>query len=91
MEQDEIAAQIEAELARLNVADVLLHTVTTVASLAYRRLSDEHRDLAQVQLAIESLKAIVPLLETTVAPDVQRDFRQVIASLQLSYAAAVAG
>jgi hypothetical protein len=89
MEHDEITAQIEAELARLKVADVLLHTVTTVAALAYRRLSDDDRDLEQVQLAIASLQAIVPVLATTVAPDVQRDFRQVIANLQLAYADAV--
>jgi hypothetical protein len=89
--RDEIAAQVEAELARLAVSDVLLHTVSTVASLAYRRLSEEERDLEQVRLAIESLKAIVPLLEPAVPAEVARDFRQVTANLQLAYADAFAG
>jgi predicted nucleic acid-binding protein len=90
-QEDEVVAQIEAELAHLQVTDVLLHTVSAVASLAYRRLPEENRDLEQVRLAIEALKALVPLLEDAVPEDVLRDFRQVTANLQLSYADAVAG
>ena len=86
----DVVAQIEAELARLRVSDVLLHTASTVASLAYRRLADDEQDLDQVRLAVEALKAIVPLLDGAVPEDVAGDFRQVIASLQLSYADAVA-
>lgn len=89
-DQDDVAAQIEAELAKLKVSDVLLHTVSAVASLAYRRLADEQQDLEQVRLAIEALKAIVPLLDGAVPDNVAGDFRQVIASLQLSYAEAAA-
>lgn len=85
--QAELAAQIEAELERLQVADVLVHTVTTVASLAYRRLGAEQPDLAQVRLAIEALKALVPLLEQEVPDELRRDFRQAISNLQLAYAA----
>ena len=84
--QEDLTEQIEAELERLTVADVLLHTVTTVASLAYRRLGAEQPDLAQVRLAIDSLTAVVPRLEHEVPDELIRDFRQVIANLQLAYA-----
>ena len=90
-DQEDIVAQIEAELAKLKVADVLLHTISTVASLAYRRLSEQDRDLEQVHLAIESLRVVVPLLEGVVPEDVLRDFRQVTANLQLAYADALVG
>jgi len=90
LSQEEIAAEIEAELAKLQVSDVLLHTISTVASLAYRRLSELDRDHEQVRLAIEALKAIVPLLEASVPDEVLRDFRQVIANLQLAYADSLA-
>ena len=83
---EDLTAQIEAELARLQVADVLLHTVTTVASLAYRRLAEDEPDLAQVRLAIDAMRALVPLLDGAVPDDVLRDFRQAIANLQLTYA-----
>lgn len=83
---EDLAAQIEAELEKLTVADVLLHTVSTVATLGYRRLGTERPDLAQVRLAVESLKAIVPQLDGAVAEEILRDLRQVIANLQLAYA-----
>lgn len=86
--QEDLTEQIEAELERLTVADVLLHTVTTVASLAYRQLGSEEGDLAQVRLAIDSLTAVVPRLEHEVPDELLRDFRQVIANLQLAYAGA---
>jgi hypothetical protein len=91
LSQEELTAQIEAELARLHVSDVLLHTISTVVSLAYRRLDGEERDLEQVRLAIEALRAVVPLLDGSVPEDVLRDFRQVTASLQLAYADGVSG
>jgi hypothetical protein len=84
--ETELAREIEAELARLSVADVLLHAAGTVASLGYRRLEPEHRDLDQVRLAIESLQAVLPQLEGHASSDVLQDFRQVVASLQLGYA-----
>lgn len=87
-EQEEVAAQVEAELERLRVSDVLLHTATTVASLAYRRLSADEPDLDQVRLAVESLRAVVPLIEDELPDELRRDFRQAIADLQLGYAGA---
>ena len=60
--------------------------VDTVSSLGYRKLSAEDRDLDQARLAIESLGAILPVLEESVPDDVIRDFRQVTANLQLAYA-----
>ena len=46
--------------------------------------------LDQVRLAIEALRALVPVLAGTVPPDLVRDFERVTANLQLAYAAAVA-
>jgi hypothetical protein len=87
-EQD-VVEQIEAELEKLTVADVLLHTASTVASLAYRRLGEPDRDLQQVRLAIDSLQSLLPLLGNTLTEDVERDFRSVIANIQFAYADAV--
>jgi hypothetical protein len=40
-------------------------------------------------LAIEALKALVPVLEGAVPDEAVRDFNQVVANMQLAYAAAV--
>lgn len=85
---DELMRQLEEELKKLKVADLLVQTLYTVSSLAYRKLSAEDRDLQQAQLAIEALRALVPVLEGSVGDDVARDFRQVTANLQLAYAEA---
>ena len=76
-------------LSRLQVSDLLVQTLSTVSSLAYHRLSVEHRDLEQARLAIEALRALVPVLADSVPPELTRDFEQVTANIQLAYAAAV--
>src|SRR5687767_12040489 len=76
-------------LKRLKVSDVLVQSLTTISSLAWQRLSEEDRDLAQARLAIESLRAVVPLLADAVPPELVRDLEQVTVNLQLAYAKAV--
>jgi predicted nucleic acid-binding protein len=57
-----------------------------VSSLGYRSLSDETRDLDQARLAIETLRALLPVLEGAVGEEILRDFKQVTSNLQLAYA-----
>jgi len=83
---EELLKQVEEELKKLKVSDLLVQMLYTVSSLGYRKLSAEDRDLDQARLAIESLRALLPVLEGTVSEDVMRDFRQVTANLQLAYA-----
>ncbi len=51
--------ELLAALAQLQVSELLVQTLSTVSSLAYHRLSEEHRDLEQVRLAIEALRALL--------------------------------
>ena len=76
------------QIRRLKVSDVLLSTLPTLAQLAYAKLEPDLRDLEQVRLAIEGMRALVPVLEGVVPEEVLRDFRQVISNLQLAYASA---
>ena len=92
MGEDErkLIEELQAELAKLKVSDLLLQTLYSVSSLGYHRLSPDGRDLGQAKLAIEALRALVPVLEGAVPDDALRDFNQLLANLQLAYAAAVA-
>jgi predicted nucleic acid-binding protein len=83
---EELLKQVEEELRKLKVSDLLVQMLYTVSSLGYRKLSAEDRDLEQARLAIESLRAVLPVLEGSISEDVMRDFRQVTANLQLAYA-----
>ena len=88
---EQLIRQLEEELKKLKVADLLVQTLYTVSSLAYRKLSEDDRDLEQARLAIEALRALVPVLEGSVADEVLRDFKQVTSNLQLAYAEAAKG
>ena len=68
--EEELLEQLEAELKKLKVSDVLVQTVFTVSSLGYRSLGEESRDLDQAQLAIDALRALVPVLKGAVADEV---------------------
>jgi hypothetical protein len=84
----ELVEQLQAELARLKVSDLLVQTVYTISSLGYHRLSGDSKDLEQARLAIEALKALLPVLQGAVADEVVRDFNQVLVNMQLAYASA---
>ena len=77
-------------LSQIQVSDLLVQTLSTVSSLAYHRLTEEHRDLEQVRLAIEALRALLPVVSDSLPPELVRDLEQVTANLQVAYAGAVA-
>jgi hypothetical protein len=83
---DELLKQLEEELKTLKVSDLLVQTLYTVSSLGYRRLSEHDRDLEQARLAIEALRALIPVLDGSASDELVRDFKQVTANLQLAYA-----
>jgi hypothetical protein len=84
--------ELREALDRVAVADVLLNALSAVASIGFHRLSPEARDLEQARLAIESLRALDPVLrEGGVDDAILRDLEQARANLQLAYASALTG
>jgi hypothetical protein len=87
--EQELAAELREQLANAKISDLLVQTVYTVSSLGYHKLASESRDLEQARLAIESIQALLPVLEDAVPEELVRDFRQVVANMQFAYADAV--
>jgi hypothetical protein len=86
-ERDEISPEDLVEAIRkLKVSDLLLSTISTTAQLGYAKLEKDSRDLEQARLAIDAMKALLPVLEGAVAEEVLADFNQLLANLQLAYA-----
>ena len=76
-----------AELMRqLRIADFLLSNVSTLAQLAYAKLDRTSRDLEQARLAIDALRALLPVLEGAIPAELSRDYGQVVSNLQLAFA-----
>ena len=78
--------QLMDELRKAKVSDLLVHTCSMLASLAFGKLAADVRDLDQARLAIDALKALGPLLDE----QPRRDIEQVVANLQLAYVDAAA-
>jgi hypothetical protein len=76
--------ELVAELQKARVEDLLVHTCSLIASLAFGKLDPESRDLEQARLAIDALKALQPLLPEQAGKEVQG----IVSALQLSYAEA---
>jgi hypothetical protein len=71
-------------LRQVKVGELLLSTVSTLASVAYGKL--ESRDLTEAKTAIEAISALLPVLKGEVEDGVRRDFEQALTNLQLAYA-----
>ena len=83
--------ELREALDRIAVADVLVNALSAAASMGFRRVSSDTRDLGQARLAIESLRALEPVLrEGGVDEAVVRDLEQARTNLQLAYAKAIA-
>ena len=91
--QEAVARELAEELRRLRVEDVLVNTLVHVSSIGYRRLgltddSRDERDLPQTALAIETMQALLPVLEDFLPEELVKGFEEQIANLQLAYAKA---
>ena len=87
--EEELRAAYEAEIKRIRVEHVLLENVVTLVNLGMRRTgiapgTEGERDPQQVELAIDAVRAVLPLLERT-APAQIGPIRDALSQLQLAY------
>ncbi len=90
MSEDEMRARLEEELRRITVPDVLLQTIVSLVNLGGQRLgltpdTEDMRDLEQARLAIEGVRALLPVLEDLDAEQM-RPVREALSQLQMAYA-----
>lgn len=87
--EEELRAAYEAQVKQLRVEHVLLENVVTLANLGMRRTglapgTEDERDPEQVRMAIESIRALLPLLEQA-APQQVTPIREALSQLQLAF------
>ena len=88
MSQDPSIEEVVEAIRAMKVADLLQSTTFTFAQLAFAKLDEATRDLAEARQAIEALRALLPLAEETLSEEVARDLATTVANLQLVYAEA---
>jgi hypothetical protein len=69
---------------------VLLNVLVQISSIGYRRLgltegAKEDRDLGQAKLAIDTMKALTPVLAEVLPAELILEFERAVAELQLAY------
>ena len=94
MSEEELRAayeqQLEQQLRQLRVEDVIVQTIVTLVNLGGRRAglapgTEDERDPAQLRLAIEGARALLPLIESELGPD-GAAIREALSQLQMAYA-----
>ena len=81
--EEELRAQLEEEIKRVRVEDVVLQSVVSILNLSARRIAkDDERDLEQAKVGIDAARALVDLVKH----DAQPQLRQAISELQVLYA-----
>jgi hypothetical protein len=81
--QEELRAQVEEQLRKVRVQDLLLDSVVSVINLSARRIAKEdERDLEQARVGIEAVRAVVGLLDDEPAKQV----RSALSEVQMLYA-----
>jgi hypothetical protein len=87
--EEELRAAYEEEIRKVRVEHVLLEQVVTLINLGMRRTglapgTEQERDPDQVRLAVESIRALIPLLEQS-APQQIGPIRDALSQLQLAF------
>jgi hypothetical protein len=81
--EEELRAQLEDEIRKVRVEDVVLQSVVSILNLSARRIAkDDERDLDQAKVGIDAARALVELVK----PEAQPQLRQAISELQVLYA-----
>ncbi|HEY2317227.1 MAG TPA: hypothetical protein VGH67_02935 [Solirubrobacteraceae bacterium] len=87
--EDELRAAYEAEIKKIRVEQILLDQVVSLINLGMRRTglspgTEDERDLDQVRLSIDAVRALLPLIDQTAAPQ-EAPIRDALSQLQLAY------
>jgi hypothetical protein len=90
--EEELQAAYEAQIKQLRIQDIVVQTIVSLVNLGGRRAgfvpgAEDERDLQQVQIAIEGVRALLPLVEDELGPEAST-IRQAVSQLQMMYARA---
>jgi hypothetical protein len=87
--EEELRAAYESQIKQVRIEHVLLEHVVTVANLGLRRTglapgTEDERDPEQVRLAVDSIRALLPLLERSM-PEQAAQIKDALSQLQFAF------
>lgn len=82
-EQEQMLRQMEEEMGRVRVQDLVAQSVVSILNLSARRiLKDDERDLTQARIGIDAVRALAGFLE----PEAQTEIKNALSQIQMLYA-----
>jgi hypothetical protein len=87
--EEELRAAYEAEIKQIRVEQILLENIVTMINMGMRRTglmpgTEEEQDPAQVIVAIEAVRAHMPLIEQ-IAPEQNQPIQEALSQLQMAF------
>jgi hypothetical protein len=87
--EEELRAAYEAELKKITVEQIVLEQVVSLINLGMRRTglgpgTEDERDIGQVRVAIDAVRALLPLIDQTAGPQAA-PIRDALSQLQLAF------
>jgi len=87
--EEELRAAYEAEVKQIRIEQILLENIVTLVNMGMRKTglipgTEDERDPAQVRLAIEGVRAHLPLVDI-VAPEQSAPIQDALSQLQMAF------
>ncbi len=87
--EEELRAAYEAEIKQIRIEQILLENIVTLVNMGMRRTglipgTEDERDPAQVMVAIEGVRAHLPLIEQ-IAPEQTQPIQDALSQLQMAF------
>jgi hypothetical protein len=87
--EEELRTAYEAEIKQIRVEQILLENIVTLVNMGMRRTglipgTEDERDPTQVMVAIEGVRAHLPLIEQ-IAPEQSQPIQDAVSQLQMAF------
>jgi hypothetical protein len=87
--EEELRAAYEAEIKQIRIEQILLENIVTLVNMGMRKTglipgTEDERDPAQVRVAIEGVRAHLPLVDQ-IAPEQSAPIQDALSQLQMAF------
>ena len=86
---EEASAEAAEQLRKIKVSDLVVQHAVGLIQLGFIRIAGEQRDLDQARLAIDTLRALEPILREQVSSEMADELQGAVTNMQLAFADAV--
>lgn len=86
---EEASKEVAEQLRKIKVSDLVVQNAVALIQLGFIRISDEQRDLAQARLAIDTLRALEPIIREQISAEMADELQGAVTNMQLAFADAV--